>query len=644
MELKNLVERAKDGDSKAWNSLFGGTKDMVYFTALKLCGNKTDAEDIVQETYIKAVKNISSLTAPEAFVSWMRMIAVNVSRDYLAKKSPTVFGSDESDALLINTPEVEEDFLPAEYASRRETARIIMRIIDSLPEKQRATVILYYYNQVPVAEIARIMNVSENTVKSRLNYARVQIKEQVEDLEKKGTKLHGAVPFLGIALKEAAKDYTLSAEAASKIAGIFAAGTAGAAAAATATAAATTGGILAKLASLPLVTKIIAGVLSAAVLLGASAAVVSNLTDNTHTVSDNIVHTDSPSVTLTAKQADEYREFDVLSLFEMTRSEIEEKFGSVYDTNVYDYGGYSVLYTFVYENAVDNLVLDFEDGGDYPTNVQVLGGVFNLNGLCTEMSIDDAKKNIESQGFSFVCRNESSDEWGDFTEENYVNGNLSLYIMYDGDTIGNISIWRDGVIIHETTESIETTAPVETTAEPTTTSAPVIDEPLEKTLLYTFKQNELESEGYIDAYIPFLKMYSDGTFEFRANIYYGILACSGTWRDAGDGNYVLNVAIPTQKDVISAREFKFYYTGDMDYGVITLYSDDYLGVTESGAKFELILEQTAPDATTNEGAHKIFEEFRVTSRSSYTTSYAYADVTHDGIEELIVMTNSEGIL
>ena len=148
MDIKELALRAKNNDRTAWSQLFTMTKDMVYFTALKLCLNKQNAEDIVQETYIKAMENISSLQAHEAFASWIHTIAVNITRNHLAKRSPTVFGSDESDELLKNIPEVEEDFLPAEYASKRETARIIMRIIDTLPEKQRVTVMLYYYNEV----------------------------------------------------------------------------------------------------------------------------------------------------------------------------------------------------------------------------------------------------------------------------------------------------------------------------------------------------------------------------------------------------------------------------------------------------------------------------------------------------------------
>lgn len=662
MDFKNLVEQAQNGNSNAWTELFKGTKDMVYFTALKLSGNKSSAEDIVQEVYIKAIENISSLRAPEAFVVWMRTIAVNVSRNHLAKTSPTVFGSDESDEILLNTPEVDEDFLPAECASRRETARIIMRIIDSLPEKQRITVILYYYNEVPVAEIARMMNVSENTVKSRLNYARVQIKEQVEDLEKKGTKLRGAVPFLGLALREAAKDYVLSQEAAVKIAATFTATAGTAAAATTATAAATTattattGGIIAKIAALPLVTKIIAGVLGVAVAVGGTAAIINTVTDSDK--SESVIWEDF--VQLTKEQQKEYSELDMLSLFAMTREDIEATFGTEYEIYDKEYE-YFLEYTFAHDNGYDVLIFEFEEseGAQRPIDVQMLGNLFTYGGICTDMSFAEVKKNLEDRGFVLVMDVENSDEWGIYNEVEYLNQNddVSVYMMHQNGVLQNITLWYEYEEPIETTEPIattevpvetteapvETTVPIETTA-PVETTAPEAEVPAKKTLLYTFKQNELLSQGINETYVPYIKVYSDGTFEGQANIYYAVVAVKGTWKDNGDGNYTMSIISPSRCYEFNVAEFNLYYTSGKSYGVVTFYPGDSMGMTVDGATFDFIGETPAPDSTTNEGAHKILEEFRLNNRtnSDGSISYAYADLTHDGIEELIVMTNSRG--
>lgn len=93
-----------------------------------------------------------------------------------------------------------------------------MKIVDSLPEAQRMTVILYYYDGLTVGEVAEYMEVSEGTVKSRLNYARKQIKDEVEKLEKEGTKLYAIPVFmLSRILENASLDYTLPQSVADRI-------------------------------------------------------------------------------------------------------------------------------------------------------------------------------------------------------------------------------------------------------------------------------------------------------------------------------------------------------------------------------------------------------------------------------------------
>lgn len=672
MEIKELAQKAKENDSRAWTELFTKTKDMVYFTALKICGNKENAEDIVQETYIKAMQNISSLSAPEAFVTWLRTIAVNTTRNHLAKHNPTVFGSDESDELLINAPETEENFLPEAYASKRETARIIMRIIDSLPEKQRVTVMLYYYNEMSVADIAKMMDVSENTVKSRLNYARTEIKTQVEELEKKGTKLHGtAMPFLALALREAAKDYVLAEEAtAATLATITAATAATAvttATAATATATAA-GGIFAKIAALPIATKIIAGVLGAAIAIGGVTAAVSTAFSNggkangEKVTEDGIIYytdtdgnvvvkgedgryylADENTVFLTKEQAEKYSKLDLATLFAMDRADIEALFGEKYDIHESDYM-YILNYRFAHSGGVDDFCVEFAEESSLVSGIQFMGSLFNYNGLCTAMSIEAAKENINNQGMILDRRDERSEEWGEYTEENYSFENGSLYMMYADERVQNLSLYVyyeepvETESYEETTSFAETEAPTETTA-PEETTAPVA----ETVLLYTFKQNDAYTNGLNESYIPYLKLYSDGTFEGLANIYYATVKVNGTWTLSGN-NYTMRVNSPSRTYEFDTEEFNLRYQNGETHAVVTFYPGDSMGITVDGAKFDYIGEVKAPDATTNEGAHRILEEFRLNNRtnSNGSISYAYADVTHDGIEELIIMKNSTG--
>jgi len=189
--LLDAVGKAKLGDLEASTELYNMTERMVYFTALKIVGNEDDALDIVQDTYVKVFTELSNLRDDEAFISWVKLIVTNLSRDYMKKCRPVLFETNEDEAKMLQSiPEISEDFLPEHYADRRETSRLVMKIVDALPETQRVTVMLYYYNGYSVGEVARYMEVSEGTVKSRLNYARKQIKHEVGKLEKDGTNRH----------------------------------------------------------------------------------------------------------------------------------------------------------------------------------------------------------------------------------------------------------------------------------------------------------------------------------------------------------------------------------------------------------------------------------------------------------------------
>lgn len=78
---------------------------------------------------------------------------------------------------------------------QKETSRLIGEILNTLPDDQRAAVGLFYYDGMSVKEISEVLAVSENTVKSRMNYARKKIEVEVKNLEKKGTKLYNLAPI-----------------------------------------------------------------------------------------------------------------------------------------------------------------------------------------------------------------------------------------------------------------------------------------------------------------------------------------------------------------------------------------------------------------------------------------------------------------
>ena len=134
----------------------------------------------------------------ENFQGWLNTIVVNRSKDYLKKKKPMLFSqmvSEEDEGSELDFEDEGGYFSPDQKVDYAETKRLIQGMIDRLPQEQRMAIVLFYLEEMPVKQIARVMECSEGTVKSRLNYGRKAIKAQVLELEKKGTKLY-CVPFI----------------------------------------------------------------------------------------------------------------------------------------------------------------------------------------------------------------------------------------------------------------------------------------------------------------------------------------------------------------------------------------------------------------------------------------------------------------
>lgn len=212
-ELSTLVEQAKKQEVQAITQLYEEYHNGLYFLCLKIVKNEDDALDLVQDSFLQAFDKLETLQNSERFSSWLNQIAANKCRDYLKKKKPLLFSQKQGDEDGAGEEFDIEDrnaaLIPDQSLDTQETRRLIMQIIDSLPDLQRMTVMLYYYEEKPVSEIAEIMECSENTVKSRLNYARKQIRAGVLELEQKGTKLYGAMPMLFPLIQNAAAGYTM---------------------------------------------------------------------------------------------------------------------------------------------------------------------------------------------------------------------------------------------------------------------------------------------------------------------------------------------------------------------------------------------------------------------------------------------------
>lgn len=196
---KELTDRAMSGDESALTELYRRTYPFVYKTVSVLIKNEDVVLDILQDSYVKAFQNLGQLKEPDKFRAWVKRIAHNRAIDYLRKAKPVMFSQMSLEAdETVEFADDRTDNLPEAVIDQKETARLMAEILDSLSPDQRAVIAMYYYEQHSVKHIADMLGVSENTVKSRLVYARKNIETAVKTLEKKGTKLYGLspIPFL----------------------------------------------------------------------------------------------------------------------------------------------------------------------------------------------------------------------------------------------------------------------------------------------------------------------------------------------------------------------------------------------------------------------------------------------------------------
>ena len=237
IQIAELVQKAQTGDSEAMNQLLQTAYKNVLFQCRRIMKHSEDAEDMAQEVLIKIYETLGTLREPERFISWANTIATRrcINERMRNPKDLQFVEDEEGNSILDNLEELDQQSMPEAALDSEETRRMIRELIDKLPETQRVAVMSYYNAEMSVKEIAELLGVSENTVKSRLSYGRKAIEKGVKEYEKQGIKLYGLspLPFLLYFLRSSAEmgsDAAASAAASAVL-------SAGAAAAGTATAA-----------------------------------------------------------------------------------------------------------------------------------------------------------------------------------------------------------------------------------------------------------------------------------------------------------------------------------------------------------------------------------------------------------------------
>lgn len=194
-ELAQLVQKARQGDKKAQEGLYLATNSAAYFVAMKITKDEEESLDIVSDSYIKAFASLDKLENDEKFPAWFNQIVANRCRDYLKKAKPMHLSDMTEDGEELELEDVDGE-IPDELLENKDVIECVRRVVESLPEEQRMCVILRYYDDMSLQEIADTLEVSLGTVKSRLSRANKKMRDEIERLEKEeNKKFRCIIPF-----------------------------------------------------------------------------------------------------------------------------------------------------------------------------------------------------------------------------------------------------------------------------------------------------------------------------------------------------------------------------------------------------------------------------------------------------------------
>ena len=181
-----LISAAKSGDPVALNQLVKLWYKRIYNFAFKYFSDHDLAMEVTQKTFISMDKNLKSLKDEGSFKSWIYRIASNYCHEEIRKqKRKWVFpfmkvqSKDDQD-FIQNTESTNRESNPDREYAQMELKELLEKALTELPEEQRMVVIMKEYEGLKIREIAEAMNISENTVKSRLYYALGSLKKLLE--------------------------------------------------------------------------------------------------------------------------------------------------------------------------------------------------------------------------------------------------------------------------------------------------------------------------------------------------------------------------------------------------------------------------------------------------------------------------------
>lgn len=203
-DMKVYIERATQGDEQSFLKIYNAYAKKAYYIALKMCNFcEADAQDIVQDTFMEIHHSLKNLQKPENFKAWMIRILISKGSHKFRDNRDMIVDPDKF-LKMESRQEQRQYMIPAAEFNDEADKQILMRMVDQLKPKQKEVLLLQYFEHMSMKEIASALNVPEGTVKTRIMYARNQLKDLVEHYERQeGRKLGFYADGLGGALSVA---------------------------------------------------------------------------------------------------------------------------------------------------------------------------------------------------------------------------------------------------------------------------------------------------------------------------------------------------------------------------------------------------------------------------------------------------------
>ncbi|GJM34182.1 MAG: RNA polymerase sigma factor [Saprospiraceae bacterium] len=172
-----IITSIANGDRQAFQKLYALFGDKVYNTAITYAQDKEDAEEITQDVFTSIFRNAAKFKGDAAVNTWIYRITVNTSLNHLKRKKR--FSFLKFGQLELQKPDFDH---PGILLEKKEDAKALFKVIDSLPDKQKTAFILSFVEELPRQEVADIMELSLKAVESLLQRAKANLRGKLENL------------------------------------------------------------------------------------------------------------------------------------------------------------------------------------------------------------------------------------------------------------------------------------------------------------------------------------------------------------------------------------------------------------------------------------------------------------------------------